>query len=83
VVPKVIVRCTAKARSLLSAWEPADVPPADDWYLNLLWFNRRKCLLLAHAGTLFPVFVADVRKVELTPLDVSLANVVRRSVRRR
>ncbi len=41
----------------------ADLEPRDgDWYLNLLWFDRRKCLLLAHVGTLFPVFVADVRR---------------------
>lgn len=39
----------------------------DDWYANLLWLDRRKCLLLVHAGTLFPVFVADVRVAELRP----------------
>jgi len=56
--------------------EPGD----DDWYLNLLWFDRHKCLLLAQVGTLFPVFVADVRKADLTPLDLWLANVVRREL---
>lgn len=71
----VIVRCTAKARTLLGVRELAEVEPSDDdWYLNLLWFDRRKCLLLAHVGTLFPVFVADVRKADLTPLDLWLAN---------
>lgn len=70
-----IVRCTAKARTLLGVRELAEVEPSDDdWYLNLLWFDRRKCLLLAHVGTLFPVFVADVRKADLTPLDLWLAN---------
>lgn len=39
-------------------------PSDDDWYLNLLWLDRRKCLLLAHAGTLFSVFVAGVRKAD-------------------
>ncbi|WP_375479684.1 DUF6933 domain-containing protein [uncultured Jatrophihabitans sp.] len=76
-----IVRRTAKARSLLGARqlvEPEHSP--DDWYLNLLWFDRRKCLLLAHIGTLFPVFVADARKADLTPLDRWLANVVRREL---
>ena len=77
----VIVRCTAKARTLLGVRELAEVEPSDDdWYLNLLWFDRRKCLLLAHVGTLFPVFVADVRKADLTPLDLWLANVVRREL---
>ncbi len=76
-----ILRCTAKARGLLGVRhlaEPEHSP--DDWYMNLLWFDRRKCLLLAHIGTLFPVFVADVRKADLTPLDQWLANVVRREL---
>ncbi len=76
-----ILRCTAKARSLLGVRALADVPPGDDdWYLNLLWFDRRKCLLLAHVGTLFPVFVADVRKADLNPLDLWLASAVRREL---
>ena len=46
--------------------ELADVEPAeDDWYANLLWFERRKCVLLTHAGTAFSVFVPDVRKPDL------------------
>lgn len=76
-----IVRCTAQARALLGVRELAEVEPGDDdWYLNLLWFDRSKCLLLAQVGTLFPVFVADVRKADLTPLDLWLANVVRREL---
>jgi len=46
----------------------------DDWYANLLWIERRKCLLLTHAGTLFPVFVADVRKRDVTDLGVLVAD---------
>jgi hypothetical protein len=77
----VILRCTAKARALLGVRELAEVEPGDDdWYLNLLWFDRRKCLLLAYVGTLCPVFVADVRKAEMTPPDLWLANVVRREL---
>ena len=53
----------ARSEVLVNA-DPAD----DDWYANLLWLDRRKCLLLAHAGTLFPVFVADVHKADLMPL---------------
>ena len=46
--------------------ELADVPATDDdWYANLLWFDRRKCLLLTHAGTLFPSFIADVLAADL------------------
>ncbi len=77
-----ILRCTAKARTLLGAPQLATPDPAaDDWYVNLLWFDRRKCLLLAHAGTLFSVFVPAVRKADLTPLDLWLGKVVRRELR--
>jgi hypothetical protein len=79
-----ILRCTAKMLSLLDVRPAALVaaaPSDGDWYLNLLWIERRKCLLLTHAGTLFPVFVADIRKAVrrtlhnkrgeyVTPLDL-------------
>ena len=65
----VIIRCTAKVLKLLGGRPVADIEPGDDdWYLNLLWFGRRKCLLLVHASTLFPVFTADVRTSYLRPL---------------
>lgn len=61
-----IVRCTTGLLKLLALPELADAAPApEDWYANLLWVDRRKCVLLVHAGTLFPVFVADVRKPQL------------------
>jgi hypothetical protein len=65
------LRCTKKALELLKirARELTDPPPSDDdWYLNLLWLDRRKCLLLTHAETLFPVFIADVRAAQLRQL---------------
>jgi hypothetical protein len=74
-----ILRCTAKMLTLLGirATSLADAPPSDDdWYLNLLWIDRRKCLLLTHAGTLFPVFVADVRKGDITPIGPYVANLI-------
>jgi hypothetical protein len=40
----------------------------DDWYLNLLWIDGKKCLLLTHSGTLFSVFRAGVRSADLRPL---------------
>jgi len=47
----------------------ADVPATDDdWYANLLWVQRRKCLLLMHTGTLFPVLAADISKRDLRDL---------------
>jgi hypothetical protein len=67
----VTLRCTRKALELLGARAGAlpNLPQSDDdWYLNLLWIDRRKCVLLVHAGTLFPVFVADVHAADLRPV---------------
>ena len=66
-----ILRCTAKALDLLGGRriELTESPPSgDDWYLNLLWVDGKKCLLLTHAGTLFSIFVAGVRKADLVPI---------------
>lgn len=58
-----------------------EVPPNDeDWCANLLW-PERKCLLLAHAGTLFSVFVPDVRATELRPLARHIVYVVEAALR--
>jgi hypothetical protein len=59
----VILRCTSKLLAVIGpplAAKPAPEPDAEDWYANLLWFDRRKCLLLTHAGTLFSIFEANV-----------------------
>lgn len=65
-----IVRCTKKMLDLLGGRSVTvgEFPATDqDWYLDLLWIDRRKCLLLTHAGTLFSVFQAGVRSAELRP----------------
>lgn len=75
---QVTLRCTAKVLKLLGLQqaEVVDAPPSgDDWYVNLVWIERRKCLLLTHAETLFPVFVADVRKADLVPIRPFVAHV--------
>jgi hypothetical protein len=51
-------------------------PTEDDWYLNLLWIDRRKCLLLTHTGTLFSVFRADIRSADLRPLGTYLVDAI-------
>ncbi len=66
-----VVRCTKKMLDLLGGRSVTlgDLPPADDdWYLNLVWIERQKCLLLTHTGTLFSVFRAGVRVADLRPL---------------
>jgi hypothetical protein len=51
-------------------------PTVDDWYLNLLWIDRQKCLLLTHADTLFSVFRAGVRTADLRPIGNYLVDAV-------
>lgn len=75
----VVLRCTAKMLTLLGA-RPRDLvtiePSDEDWYANLLWLDGRKCLLLAHAGTLFSVFVPDIRKTDLVPIGPSVVGFI-------
>jgi hypothetical protein len=75
----VVVHCTKKMLDLLGGRsltlsEPA--PSDEDRYLNLLWIERQKCLLLTHAGTLFSVFRAGVRVNDLRPLDNYLIDAI-------
>jgi len=75
----VVLRCSAKMLTLLGA-RPRDLvriePSGQDWYANLLWLDARKCLLLAHAGTLFSVFVPDIRKSDLMPIGPSVVRFI-------
>ncbi len=56
-------------------------PRATDWYANLLWLDRRKCILLVHSTTLFAAFHPDVSKADLTPLAPFCFAVIEREVR--
>ena len=64
-------RCTFAALHLVRI-----EPSGQDWYANLLWLDARKCLLLAHAGTLFSVFVPDIRKSDLMPIGPSVVRFI-------
>ena len=67
-----MLRLVGANPSALAEAEPGD----DDWYVNLLWFDRRKCLLVTHASTVFSVFVPDVRKSDLQPLGPFLVDAI-------
>jgi hypothetical protein len=56
-------------------------PTDDDWYMNVLWVDRKKCLLLTHAGTLFSVFVPGVLKADLRPIGPYIVNVIEAGLR--
>ena len=61
-----VLRCTKKLLDVLRPPEVSALEPCDeDWYANLLVLDRRKCLLLTHADTLFSVFEPDVRVGQL------------------
>src|SRR5712692_7594042 len=60
----------------------SELPPTDDdWYLNLLWIDREKCLLLTHTGTLFSVFRAGVHSADLRPLGNYLVEAIETELR--
>lgn len=74
-----VLRCTAKLLKLLgkSKAKLAEAAPSDDdWYANLIWIDRRKCLILAHAGTLFPIVAVDVRAGDLRPIGPYVAGLI-------
>jgi len=68
----VVIRCTGKLLNLLGKHSVTlvDAPTtSDDWYANLLWIDRRKCLLIVHAETLFALLAADIRVSDLRPFE--------------
>ena len=56
-------------------------PTDDDWYLNLVWIERQKCLLLTHAGTLFSVFRGGIHDADLRPLGDYLVDAIEAELR--
>ena len=79
----VVLRCTTKMLTLLGA-RSRDLmiiePNDQDWYCNLLWLDARKCLLFAHAGTLFSVFVPNIRKSDLMPIGPSVVRFIHKEL---
>ena len=64
-----LLRCTTRLLELLGDPVTEDRPAsAEDWYANVFWVQRRKCLLVTHAGTLFSVFAPAVQAADLRPL---------------
>ena len=80
-----ILRCTKKLLAVLGpgrAAGPGPTPDAEDWYASLLWFDRRKCLLLTHAATLFSILETDVRAVDLRATHRLVTELVERELHR-
>jgi hypothetical protein len=80
----VVVRCTKKMLDLLGGRKLtlSELPPSDhDWYLNLVWMERQKCLLLTHTGTLFTVFRVGAHVADLRPLGDYLVDAIEAELR--
>src|SRR5260370_33349480 len=80
----VILRCTRKLLAVIGSpvAEPAPAPDPEDWYANLLWSDRRKCLLLTHSATLFTIFETDVTASGLRATGQLITGPIRRELRR-
>jgi hypothetical protein len=79
----VILRCTKKLLEVLRAGRVAEpAPDVGDWYASLLWFDRRKCLLVTRAGTLFSVFEPGVRAARLRDTHRLITGLIERELRR-
>jgi hypothetical protein len=75
----VLLRCTRGLLKLLGdrAGTLVEVEPgSDDWYANVFIIERRKCLLLVHADTLFSVLDTDVRVAQLDDLGSYVASLI-------
>jgi len=81
----VILRCTGKMLSLLYPAAQCSVAPVaaheNDWYANLLWIDRRKCLLITHAGTLFSALAPDLRVADVRPIGRFIVPLIEHELR--
>jgi uncharacterized protein DUF6933 len=80
----VILRCTRKLLAVIGSAVagPAPAPDPEDWYANLLWFDRRKCLLLTHSATLFTILEANVTASGLRATRQLVTGLIGRELRR-
>jgi len=77
-----MLRCTAKVLALLRVSEPAiGQASQQDWYAHLVWADRRKCLLVTHAGTLFSVFIPNVTAAGLRPIGPPVVSAIQAALR--
>ena len=72
-----LLRCTTRLLELLGDPITEERPASPgDWYANVFWVQRRKCLLVTHADTLFSVFAPAVRAAGLRPLHAFVAPLI-------
>lgn len=60
-----IIRCTAKLLNALGtkpAIAPTQPPSLSDWHANLLWVDRKKCVLFTNDQTLYSFLIHLMKK---------------------
>ena len=73
------LRCTSRLLALMGtkpSWVENPPPSDHDWYANMFWLDRKKCLLLTHSGTLFSVLAADIKKADITPIGPFISDML-------
>ena len=78
-----ILRCTKKVLAVIGPTllaDPAPAPDPEDWYANLLWSGRRKCLLLTHSATLFTIFEPGISAADLRATDRLVTRLIKREL---
>jgi len=51
-----------------------------EWYANLIYFNRKKCILFTESETLYNLFLQNVKKSEITNLPGIFKNKLKDSL---
>ncbi len=72
-----IIRCTQKLLKLIDIQVNEYINmdnKLNEWYANLIWIERRKCLLFCHENTLFSFLVVDVRRHDLKNIETLFQN---------
>jgi hypothetical protein len=73
------LRCTSRLLALLGMTPSLAANPPhseDDWYANMFWVARKKCLLVTHAGTLFSAVAFDIKKADITPIGQFVSSIL-------
>jgi phosphoribosyl-ATP pyrophosphohydrolase len=70
-----LIRCTQKLLRVIGI-KKSDLIDDDPkfgylrtWYANLIWIDRRKCVLFTNEETLYSFLVTDVKKTDLSKIE--------------
>ncbi len=79
-----LIRCTRKLLKVVgkpSVESESGVACLGGWHANLLWIERRKCVLFTNDETLFSIFVPGLKKPDFQSLDNIFTQILFRSLR--